>query len=44
MPNGRWFLPVLTINAAGLVHVDAGELITPGVLRLEDDRFLPWLE
>jgi hypothetical protein len=40
MPNGRWFLPVLTINAAGLVDVDAGELITPGVLRIEGDRIV----
>ena len=31
---------MLTINAAGLVDVDAGELITPGVLRIEGDRIV----
>src|ERR1700722_2934638 len=40
MPNGRWFLTVLTLKAAGLVDVEAGELVTPGVLRIEGDRIV----
>ena len=40
MPNGRWFLIVLTLKAAGLVDVEAGELVTPGVLRIEGDRIV----
>jgi imidazolonepropionase-like amidohydrolase len=29
---------VLTLRAAGLLDVDAGEIVRPGVLRVEDDR------
>jgi imidazolonepropionase-like amidohydrolase len=31
---------VLTLKAAGLVDVEAGELITPGVLQIEGDRIV----
>jgi imidazolonepropionase-like amidohydrolase len=30
--------PVLTLKAAGFVDVDTGELVSPGVLRIEGDR------
>jgi len=29
---------VLTIKAAGLLDVDAGEIVRPGIVRIEDDR------
>jgi imidazolonepropionase-like amidohydrolase len=31
---------VLTLNAAGLVDIDAGKIVRPGVLRIEDDRIV----
>jgi imidazolonepropionase-like amidohydrolase len=31
---------VLTLKAAGLLDVDAGEIVRPGVLRIEDDRIV----
>jgi hypothetical protein len=31
---------VLTLKAAGLLDVDAGEIIRPGVLRIEGDRIV----
>jgi hypothetical protein len=29
---------VLTLKAAGLLDVDAGEILRPGILRIEGDR------
>ena len=29
---------MLTLKAAGLVDIDAGEIVRPGILRVEDDR------
>ena len=29
---------MLTLKAAGLVDIDAGEIVRPGILRIEDDR------
>jgi imidazolonepropionase-like amidohydrolase len=31
---------VLTLKAAGLLDVDAGEIIRPGILKIEDDRIV----
>ena len=31
---------MLTLKAAGLVDVDAGELIRPGILKIEGDRIV----
>ncbi len=31
---------MLTLNAAGLLDVDAGEIIRPGILKTSDDRIV----
>jgi len=31
---------VLTLKAAGLLDVDAGEIVSPGILRIENDRIV----
>ncbi len=31
---------MLTLKAAGLLDVDAGEIIRPGILKIEDDRIV----
>ncbi|MBW8710876.1 MAG: amidohydrolase family protein, partial [Mycobacterium sp.] len=31
---------MLTLKAAGLVDVDAGEIVRPGIVRIEDDRIV----
>ncbi|MDT7764666.1 MAG: hypothetical protein QOC63_4086, partial [Mycobacterium sp.] len=31
---------MLTLRAAGLLDVDAGEIVRPGIIRVEDDRIV----
>ena len=31
---------MLTLKAAGLLDVDAGEIVRPGIVRIEDDRIV----
>ncbi|MDT7655071.1 MAG: hypothetical protein QOI36_6482, partial [Pseudonocardiales bacterium] len=31
---------MLTLKAAGLLDVDAGEIVSPGILRIENDRIV----
>ncbi len=38
--QGAGGLTVLTLKAAGLVDVDAGEIVRPGIVRVEDDRIV----
>lgn len=38
--QGAGHLSVLTLKAAGLLDVDAGEIVRPGVLRIEGDRIV----
>ncbi|CAM2738932.1 metal-dependent hydrolase family protein [Skermania piniformis] len=33
-------MPALTLRAAGLLDVDSGEIVRPGLLRIEDDRIV----
>ena len=33
-------MTVTTLKAAGLVDVDAGEIVRPGIVRVEDDRIV----
>ena len=38
--QGAGGLSVLTLKAAGLLDVDAGEIVRPGIVRIEDDRIV----
>ena len=38
--QGAGHLSVLTLKAAGLLDVDAGEIVRPGVLRIEGERII----
>ncbi|MGB6207686.1 MAG: amidohydrolase family protein, partial [Mycobacterium sp.] len=31
---------MLTLKAAGLLDIDAGEIVRPGILRIEEDRIV----
>ena len=37
---GAGGLTVLTLKAAGLLDVDAGEIVSPGILRIDGDRIV----
>src|SRR5689334_25261375 len=40
MHEGAGGLTVPTLKAAGLVDVEAGEIVRPGIVRVEDDRIV----
>ena len=40
MHKGAGGLTVPTLKAAGLVDVEAGEIVRPGIVRVEDDRIV----
>jgi hypothetical protein len=38
--QGAGGLSVLTLKAAGLLDVDAGEIVRPGIVRIDGDRIV----